>query len=82
VLRKVGINTFSNPEKGNPEIQLKLIGYQEPSRVGVVSLVFDSVYFTWAATALNASGWFMAKSAKTFRLRVMFLRASAWINFE
>ena len=25
------------------------------------------VYFAWSTTALKASGWFMARSAKTFR---------------
>ena len=39
-------------------------------------------YFTFSTIALNASGWFMAKSASTFRLIRMFFSFNSPMNRE
>lgn len=38
------------------------------------------IYFTWSTTALKASGWFIAKSARTFLFSSIFLAFTFPIN--
>lgn len=45
-----------------------------------VIIVF--IYFTLSTIALNASGWFIAKSAKTFLLSSMLLAFTCPMNLE
>ena len=41
---------------------------------------FEDNYLSLLITALNASGWFMARSAKTFRFNEMLLALTFPIN--
>ena len=61
--------------------RLQAQGLQTVSCIGIsILFCYNKIYFTFATIALKASGWFIAKSARTLRFNSMLLAFNAPIN--